>query len=322
MAKFKVVVTDNRYSAYREEEAVLKEIGADLVITDCKTAEEVGNACADADGVLANLAPVNAAAIGAMKKCRIISRYGVGFDSVDMAAATAKRIWVSNVPDYCWEDVSDHAVALLFAAAHKVALKDRGVRAGKWNIKDGAPVFRFKGKTLGLVGFGHIARYFLRKMAGFEFGKVLVFDPFVSEENIRLSGAIKVELDTVLAESNYISIHAPLTDGTRKILNAAAFAKMNMTPILVNTSRGGLIDEAALVDALRTGKLAAAGLDVFEIEPLPVDSPLRNFDQVVLTDHCAWYTEEAMSELKTKAAKNVVETLIRGKPIYPVNKIS
>ena len=321
MADFKVVVTDIRFPAFKEEEDVLAEIGAELVLTDCTTPEEVREACADADGVLANMAPVTAEVIEGMEKCKVIARYGVGVDNVDVAAATRKGIYVTNEPGYCAEEVSDHAMALLLSAARGILIRDRGVRSGKWNIEEAKPSFRIKGKTVGVVGFGAIAKGFCSKIAGFAPERICVFDPFVSAGDIESLGAVKVELDDLLAESDYISLHAPLNDKTRHMIDSAAFAKMKKKPLLVNTSRGGLIDQAAMIDALNQGQIRGAGLDVYETEPLEAESPLRKMDNVVLTDHCSFYGEEAVSDLKRRVAENAASVLTNGKPITSVNQI-
>jgi D-3-phosphoglycerate dehydrogenase len=316
----RVVVTDHRrHRSYDEERRVLADLGAELVLADCATSTEVAAACAEADGVLANLAPVDAVAIAAMRRCRVISRYGVGYDNVDVAAATARGIQVANVPDYCGEDVSDHALALLLAVARRVTERDRAVRGGTWNATVG-PVRRIEGKTVGLVGFGQIARALARKLAGFRPARILSADPFQDAEAVARGGAAKVELEELLRESDYVSLHAPATGATRHLIDAAALRRMRPGAILVNTSRGPLVDEAALAEALASGHLGGAGLDVFEREPLPPDSPLRRVDRVVLTDHAAWYSVEAMSELKTKAARNVAAVLAGRAPPYPLNQ--
>lgn len=232
--------------------------------------------------------------------------------------ARQKGIALANVPDYCGEDVSDHAFALLADCVRKISRKDRLVRQGKWNLTTIQDVFRIAGKTFGFVGYGMIAKVFHRKLAGFNLARVLVADPFVSADAAKAAGAELVELDTLCAEADFISIHAPLLDSTRGLIGREQLGLMKSTAILINTSRGPLIDEAALIDALTSGKIACAGLDVFTTEPLPPDSELRALDNVTLTDHASWYSVESMAELKTKAAQNIVDALTKGKPTYPV----
>ncbi|MEA1910126.1 MAG: C-terminal binding protein [Spirochaetota bacterium] len=318
---FKVAVTDDRYGSYTEEKNVLKEIGAELVILDSEKKEDFNRGIADADALLVNLYPITKELISGLDRCKVISRYGVGYDNVDVGAATKKGIWVARVPDYSIEDVSDQALALMLGCVRKVAFKDRMIRAGKWNLHDNQPCHRMKDGVLGLIGYGAIARRFHEKTGGFGFSRVLVYDPFVPEEDIRKKGAVPVDLSTVLADSDFISVHVPLDDSTRKMIGEKQLSIMKKGSILINTSRGGVLDEEAVIEALSKGRITGAGLDVFETEPLPQDSPLRKLDNVILSDHTGWYSEESKAELKTKAAINIVSVLKGGKPVYPVNKI-
>ncbi len=319
MAGFKVVVTDDRYGSYAEETAVLKEIGASIEVHNLGNETETARVLRDADGILVNLHSLPASVIQELQKCRVISRYGVGYDNVSVEAATAKGIWVARVPDYCLEDVSDQALALLLGCVRKVAFKDRRIREGAWNLHREQPSYRIAGKTLGLVGYGAIARTLHRKLSGFGLGRVLVFDPYLDPKKIEENGAESVNLRALLKNSDYVSVHAPLNDETRGLIGSRELSLMKRTSMLVNTSRGPLLEEKAVAEALADGKIAAAGLDVFETEPLPADSPLRQLDNVILSDHAGWYSEESVAELKTKAAQNVLEVLKGGKPIYPVN---
>jgi len=321
MAKFKVVMTDDRHKTYEEEKQVLKSINADVVIANCVTAEEVIDACRDADGIMVNLAPMNAKVIEKLEKCKVIARYGVGYDNVDVEACTKRGIYATNVTDYCAEEVSDHALALLMACTRKVARRDAQVRAGKWNIGGADPIYRMAGKTFTFLGYGMIARTLHRKIKGFNFSKIQVFDPFIDAEAIKAADAEKVDWGTALREADFISVHMPLNDSTKGIINSEAFAKMKPGAIIVNTSRGPIIEEKALIDALTSGQINSAGLDVHSKEPLDKDSPLFEIENCVLTDHVGWYSEEAMSELKRKVAENVRDVLLGNKPKYPVNKI-
>ncbi|MFH1477858.1 MAG: C-terminal binding protein [Verrucomicrobiota bacterium] len=319
--KYTVIIADDRYPHYREETAVLSAIGANIVTIKSQTASELIRAGRTADGVIVNLAPFNAEVIAALTRCRIISRYGVGYDNVDVKSATAKGIWVANVPDYCGEDVSDQALALLMSCVRKVALRDRQVRAGTWDIQSAGPQWRLKGKTFVFFGFGQIARILHRKLGGFQLQRFLVYDPFLDEKAIRALGAEKADWDTALREGDFFSIHMPLNDNTRGLFNEAALRKMKPTAILINTSRGPLIDEAALYKALTEGWINSAGLDVFEKEPINVDNLLLTLDNITVSGHTGWYTEESQTELKRKAAENVRDALQGGKPKYAVNKI-
>jgi D-3-phosphoglycerate dehydrogenase len=318
MPDYKVLIADSRYPAYDEERAVLERIGAEVIIERSDQEDRIAALAGDIDGLIVNLAPITAKVVGAMRRCRCVSRYGVGYDNVDTAALRDSRIFLANVPDYCGEDVSDHAIALLMDCVRKVARKDRHVRRGEWNLTGLQPVYRLRGKTVGLVGYGFIARLVHRKLSGFGLGRVLVADPFVPGDVVRRAGAEPVDLDTLLHESDIISIHAPLSAATRGLIGARQFEMMKKTAMVVNTARGPVLDEAALAAALKGGQIACAALDVFAHEPLAEDSELRTLDNLTITDHSGWYSEEAMVELKTKAAQNIADALVHGTPRYPV----
>lgn len=317
----KIVIIDDRYPHYCEEREVLARIRAQVVQIKGLDPAEIKAACADAAGIIVNLAPITADLVAGFEKCRVISRYGVGYDAVDVPAATAKKIWVANVPDYCDEDVSDQAFALFMSCVRKVALRDRLVRGGTWDYTTGGRKWRIKGKTFVFFGFGRIARAFCRKLSGFGLARVLVFDPFLDAAAIKAAGACKVDFETALKEGDFFSIHMPLNADTRGLFNEAVFRQMKPTAILVNTSRGPIIDEGALYKALSEGWINSAGLDVFVKEPVNNDNPLLKLDNITVSGHEGWYSEEAFSELKRKAAENVVDTLEKGRPRCPVNKI-
>ncbi len=319
MATYRVLVTDDRYGSYEEEKSVLKEIGAAVEVHNLGDESETARVLQDADAILLNLHPLPGSVIRQLGKCRVISRYGVGYDNVDVDAATAAGIWVARVPDYCLEDVSDQALALLMGCVRKVAFKDRRIREGGWDLHKEQPSYRIAGRTLGLVGYGSIARTLHRKVSGLGLARVLAFDPYVERKEIEDAGAEAVSLRTLLKAADFISVHAPLNKETRGLIGARELAQMKKGSILINTSRGPLLDEQAVADALAAGRIAYAGLDVFENEPLPEDSPLRKLDNVILSDHAGWYSEESVAELKTKAAQNVLEVLKGGPPLYPVN---
>ena len=319
MAKLKVVITDLGYASYQPEKDELAAVDAELVLAECSTEAEVGEACADADGVITRLAPDGAAAIEKMEKCRVFSRYGVGVDNVNVPAATSKKIPVANVREYCNEEVSDHALALIMACARKTSVRDRQVRAGMWDIGAKDPVYRIAGKVLGLVGYGAIARALHRKVSGFGLAEVLVYDPYVTAAEAAQNGARSVELDELLRRADYISIHAPLTDATRRMIGAEQFKAMKPTAILVNTSRGPLVDTDALYEALSTGQINSAGIDVHDPEPPKKNCKLFRLDNVVLTDHAGWYSQESQLALQQTAARNVALVLAGKPPLFCVN---
>ena len=319
MSEFRVVILDDRYSRYDEEEKVLASIGISPEVHWPESETEAAVILKDADAVICNLYPLTGSLIRGMENCRVISRYGVGYDNVDVAAAAEKGIAVCNVPDYAMEDASDHALALLFGCIRKISYRDRMIREGKWNLHQDQPCFRMAGRVLGVIGYGHIGSTLVRKISGFGFSKILVDDPRADEDRIAAAGGEKASLEEVLRQSDYISIHCPLKDETVDMFDGEAFGKMKDGAILINTARGPIVNEAELHKALLSGKLAAAGLDVYDEDPLSMKSPLRKLDNITLTDHAAWYSEESIVELKTKAAQNVVQVLSGKEASYRVN---
>lgn len=311
-----VVVVDGGYHTYDTERHVLALFGAEVVLRDCKRdAAKVVEAVRDADAVLVRESPVSAHAIAGMTRCRAIVRYGIGVDNIDQAAARARRIYVANVPDYGAEEVSDQAMALLLGVVRRVAARDRAVRAGAWNVSRHEKMYRVAGRTLGLVGYGRIARTLERKMRGMGVQRVLVHDPFVSAA----PGVELVDLDTLCRAADYVSLHAPLTPETHHLIDARRLASMKSTAILVNTARGPLIDEAALVEALRERRILGAGIDVYASEPPRHDHPLFALDNAVLSDHTGWYSEESVQELQTKAAEEVARVFRGEAPRHWLN---
>lgn len=320
MAKYNVVVSDNRHANYDIEKEILKSADAELKICSCVSVEDVMRECSDADAILLDMAPMNAEAVGALKKCKVINRYGVGYDNVDINACTKKGILVTNVPDYCMEDVSDHALALLMTCLRQTALRDRLVRKGQWNIQSSAS-FRLKGKTLGIIGAGRIAKALARKVSGFGFKEILAYDPYVDASTLKNIGVTKMELEDVLRNSDFISLHMPVTDETQGMINERTLSLMKSNAILINTGRGPLVDDQALIAALRNRRIAFAGLDTHCAEPLPAHSEYLKLDNAVLTDHTSYNTAEGVQELKRKSAENVAAVLTGKQPAYPVNKL-
>lgn len=318
MATFKVVVTDLGYPNYDSEREQVEAIDGELFLAECETAEDVTEGTRDADGVLNRAAPVTAAVIDQMARCKVIARYGIGVDNVDVEAATRKGIVVANVPGYCLEEVSDQALALMLSAWRKVVSHDKAVRKGAWDISFRDPVYRLKGRTLGLLGLGAIARRLVEKVAGFGF-RIIAHDPYVSAEVASELGVELVDLDTLFVESDLLSLHAPATSETRHIVNKERLGQMKETTVLVNTSRGPLIDETALAEALKAKRIAAAALDVYEQEPPDTNSELFQLDNVIVTDHAAWYSEDSLAELQRRTAAAVCAVLSGKRPESPVN---
>ncbi len=313
-----VVITDHVFASLDIEREALGPIGATIVPLQASAEEDLVDAVPGADALLVCYAPITARVIERMPRCRIIARYGIGVDNVDLDAAAARGIAVTNVPDYCVDEVSDHALALLLAGARRVVTLAAGVRAGRWEAKDAVPIRRLRGQTLGLVGFGKIPRRLADKVHPLGIA-VIAFDPYVDAGTMSGHGARKVPLDTLLAESDFVSVHAPLVPDTRGLIGEAELRKMKPTAYLINTARGPLVQDPALVRALRERWIAGAALDVTDHEPLAADHPLRRLDNVILTPHVAFYSEESVRELQRKAAEEVVRVLSGQTPRSPVN---
>ena len=322
MAGYRVVVTENLFGGYDEELAVLSEVGAELEVFDCRNREQLIEAVRDAHGVLMHTKrQIDAGVVAEMRCCRVISRYGIGYDNIDVEAATRAGIWVARVTEYgAEEDVADQAIALLMACIREVCYKNRRIREGAWNINSERQSNRIKGKTLGIIGHGNIGGSLHRKLSCIGLGKVLVCDPYKPRQRIIEQGGEVADLDRLLRESDYVSMHVPLSEETRHMIGFRELSLMKSTAILINTSRGPVVDEAALFEALKNARIRSAGIDVFEEEPLPAASPLRQLDNIILSDHTGYYSEESLIELKTRAAQNIAEVLRGGKPLYPLNE--
>jgi D-3-phosphoglycerate dehydrogenase / 2-oxoglutarate reductase len=317
-ARAKVVITDYVWESLDVEKQTLAAL-ADIVPMQTKKPEEFLPEAADCDALLNTYAgPITEGVMAKMPKCRIIARYGIGVDTIDLEAATRAGIIVTNNPTYCIEEVAEHAMALVLACARKVAFYDRMVRAGKWEVPPGKPIFRMAGSTIGLVGFGNIARQVAVRAAAFGM-RVLYADPFVEEGRFKEPGK-KMELDTLLAESDYISLHPPLTPQTRRMMNVDALAKMKRSAWLVNCARGPVVDTDALVRALDAKRIAGCALDTTDPEPLPDPHPLRGRDNVIVNPHVAWYSEQAMVGLQAGAPGEVRRVLSGEWPLNVVNK--
>lgn len=320
MAKFKVVVTDWEYADLRYEEAVLNHPDIEFVPAQCRTEEDIIEACKDADGLINQYAPIGRKAIEALQNCKVITRYGVGVNTIDVDAATEKGICVANVPDYCMDEVADHALALLLSWTRKVVVANHHVKNGLWDFKVTQPITRMRGKVLGLVGFGKIPQALAEKVRPLGI-QVVAFDPYFPADLAKEKGVSLVTLDELCEQSDYISVHAPLMPATKGMIGKEQFAKMKETAIIINTSRGPVIDEKALIEALQNKKIAGAALDVVEEEPISADNPLVTMENVILTPHVAWYSEEAAVEMRSKAAMGVVDVLIHSEyPKYLVNR--
>lgn len=312
-----IAVTDSVFPSLDPATAALKRIDPELRMAKSSSADDILAVARDADAILVTYAKLSSELIGQLSRCKAIGRFGMGVDNIDLPAAAKAGITVTYVPDYGVREVSDHAMALLLALIRKIPLSNKLVQAGRWEMPAVVPIHRLDGRTLGLIGFGHIGRALAPKAQAFGLN-VIVHDPFVQPDALKAAKVEGVELDALLARSDYLSIHAPLTPQTRGLFNAATFAKMKRGALVVNTARGPLVDEEALLAALTSGQLGGAALDVVATEPLPKDSPLLGHDNLILSPHTAFYSVEALEELQTKCASDVARVLSGENPVYPI----
>jgi D-3-phosphoglycerate dehydrogenase len=313
----KVVLTDQVFPNTDIERAILAEINAELTVVENSTVDEIRRAAHDADALLNTYAAINRETLGHLTACKVIARYGIGVDNIDLEAARQSGVVVTNVPDYCVDEVADHTIALLLAVVRKVVAGHNHTVSGGWGIDSLRPVHRLRGQTLGLIGFGNIAREVAKRARSFGLD-VQSYDPYIDEtvfgsEGVRRSG----ELTDLLATSDIVSVHVPLVDATRGLLGEEAIALIRPNSIVLNTSRGPIVDADAVVDALTSGHLAGAGLDVFPTEP-PDATNFHTTPNLVVTPHMAFYSDESIAESQTKAAQCIVAVLRGDEPAYRV----
>jgi len=312
-----VAVADSVFPNLDLARAVVSRAGAELRLASQPTPGGIVAAARDADALLVTYAKINADMIREMKKCKIISRFGIGVDNVDIEAATRAGIVVTKVPDYCIDEVSDHAMALLLSLVRKIPFSSARAHAGRWEMPAVTPIHRLRGTVLGLVGFGRIPQLVAPKAKAFGM-RVMAYDPYVPLNVMEQAGVGRLEFAELLKISDYISIHSPLLPETHHLFSTEVFGQMKPGALIVNTSRGPVVDEVALARALDAGQLAGAALDVLEQEP-PVNSPLFGRENVILTPHTSFYSVESLEELQTKAAEEVVRVLSGQPPRNPVN---
>lgn len=311
----KVIITDGSFGSLDIEKGILEPLGCEVIDhRGVTTTSELVPLVADADYVLTQFAPINSEVIAAMRRTKLIVRYGVGVDNVDLDAARARDIPVCNVPDYCLNEVADHTLALILATTRRVVVHCEGVRNGRWALA--VPLTSMKALcdlTIGVMGFGRIGREVVRRLQGFKC-RVLVHDPAVPEGQIRKDGCVPTSAEELFRESHLVTLHLPATAQTRHMINRETIARMKPGAILVNVSRGSVVDSAALVDALLQGQFSAAALDVFDQEPMPATSPLLRMENVIVSPHIASTSENASRMLHENAA-GIVAKAIRGEPL-------
>jgi D-3-phosphoglycerate dehydrogenase len=308
-----VVVTDYGFPDVAPERLVAESAGAEFEAFQCKTEQQMIAAAKNADAVLVQFAPMTRAVIDALTRCKVIVRYGVGFDNIDLEAARERGIVVCNVPNYCIDEVADHTFALAMCLTRQLASIDAEIRRNEWHNTPIRSMPASRQMTFVTLGFGRIARAVLDRAAACKF-KVATCDPYLPAEAATSLGIANLSLDEALATADVLSLHVPLNDASRHMINARTLAQLRPTSVLINTARGGLVDGIALADALNNGTLAGAGLDVFEKEPLPLDHPLRSCKNALLTSHIAWYSEMSGGELQRMAAEEAIRAL-RGEPL-------
>jgi len=313
----KIVVTDHGFPDLAIEEAIATAAGASLVAAQTKDPARLATAVADADAVITQFAPVNADVVNAMRRARVIVRYGIGVDNVDLAAARSRGIPVCNIPDYCIDEVADHTLAFILALTRQVAPQSRLVHEGGWKLAGSLADFRtLAGMTCGVVGFGRIGRGVVRRLVAFG-GRVLVSDPVATPDAIAALGAHPAPLPRLLAESDLVTLHCPSLPETKGMINAAALAAAKPGLLVVNLSRGDLVDPDALVAALDSGRVAGAALDVFAPEPIPAGHPILGRANVILAPHVASVSAASVHRLRTTVADLAVASL-RGGPLASI----
>ena len=311
----KIAITDYSFPNLEVEEGIIRPLGIDLAtFKEKRTATEISQLVADADAVITQFAPVTAEVIAAMRNAKAIVRYGIGVDNVDLDAAKTKGIPVCNVPDYCIDEVADHTLAFILAATRQVVPNCNQVRSGKWGLATSlGQMFALRDLTVGVVGFGRIGREVAARLRAFKC-RVLASDPVVSRADVEKSGCVPVELNELLSKSDIVTLHCPSMAQTRGMINRDSLSTMKKGVILINLSRGDLVDSSSLTEALQSGHVAAAALDVFAPEPIPADHPILKMEQVIVSSHIASCSVPAVKKLRETAA-NLAVMAIKGIPL-------
>ncbi|MHB8276567.1 MAG: C-terminal binding protein [Candidatus Humimicrobiaceae bacterium] len=316
--KFKVVFTDYDYPDIEIEKNILSEIDCEIVSVQAKSEEQLIEACKDADALIVQYALITQKVIAKMTNCKIISRYGIGVDTIDWKYAKEKGIFVCNVPDYCTDEVADHSLALIVSLGRKIVQLSNAVKSGTWDVLIGKPIFNFKRQTLGLIGFGKIPQSLSLKAKNL-FKEILVFDPFISQDTADKFGVKISTFYEILRTCDFISIHCPSNESTRHMFSLREFQLMKPGAYIINTARGAIINISDLYLALSQGLIAGAGLDVLEKEPPGIDFEMAKMENVIITPHAGFYSESAFEDLRHKAALNVLHVLKGEKPLNLVS---
>ena len=316
--KFKVLITDAYHESQHIEKNILEKIGATVETAHCKTGKDVIKIASEMDALLVSYVPIGKKVIENLHHCKVIVKYAVGADNINLDAATLKKIFVANVSRYCVEEVSTHTIALLLNLIRKISKYDQSVKRGCWDPLVGDPIFRLENRVLGIIGFGNIGKRVVEKIRPFGLS-ILVYDPAITEKTISKYGGKKVDLNTLLNQSDYISLHCPLNKYTKHLIDFKEIEIMKKGAFIINTSRGEIINQKALYKALKNGKIAGAALDVLEKDP-PFLTDIINTDKIIYTPHVAWNSVEAELELRKLAAQEVKRVLEGGRPLNLVNR--
>lgn len=318
MSKILVAIADTVFPDWKPAEQVLASLDVELVRAETPDQDAILAVARNAEALFVTYAQITADVIAGLENCKVIGRFGVGTDNIDIEAATNAGIVVTYAPLYCLDEVSDHAMTTLLSLARKIPYSNSMVHNGRWEMPAVVPIRRLKGRTLGLVGIGNIAQAVVGKAQAFGI-KTIAADPYAPDEVFTKMKTERVELDELYARSDYISVHAPLTPETENMFSTEAFGKMKSDALLINTSRGPLVDIDALAKALDAGEIGGAALDVMPQEPPGADNPLFGRDDVILTPHTGFYSEDALLDLQTTVATDVAAVLGGKRPKFPVN---
>lgn len=313
-----VVVAGTGFPSLATERATLGLLGYSLIDGNMLSEPELAEACRTAVAVLTDYFRCDAVRVAQLDRCQVICQYGVGYDMIDVDAATAAGIYVTCTPDYCVEELADHTMALLLSVARRVVHYDRLVKSGRWDYNDGMPIRRLSSCTLGLLGFGRAARAVAERARGFGL-RVVAHDPLVGPDTFRAADVTENSLNELLREADILSLHVPLTAETRHLIGAKELAQLRDGAIVVNTARGGVIDQVALRAELTSGRIAGAALDVLEEEPPPPDDPLLDCQNIVLTPHAGFLSIESLESVQQQAAEEVARVLNGDQPLFGVN---
>jgi len=315
---FKVTLIDHEWEDLLIEESMLSEANVQFTVLQSRDKAEIIQAAQQSDAIIILYANIDREIMEAAPNLKLISRFGIGINMVDVEAATELGIQVANVNDYCVDEVSDHALASIMAAARNLFVYYEDTNAGGWDFKKAQIPLRANKAIVGLLGYGKIPRRLGQKLNAIGY-KVKAYDPFISAGKMEEDGVVKATIDEIMISSDFVSIHVPLIKATTHLIGERELKMMKRSAFIINTARGPIIDEKALVIALENDEIAGAFLDVTEEEPLPETHPLRNLKQVVLTPHAAWYSVDAFREIREKAVRNVVEKSEGKSPTYLLN---